>query len=212
MRKFNVSLALLFVAVFALVTFSPLNAYADTVSMTYEKAGGQSSGNDYVYPYYFSIDGSSTYTPLMCLSFTLDIQPNESLTATIAQVPGNFDYEEAAYIFSQASATGASTDQIAVAQWSNWVLFDSGAMSSVPSDYKDDVTTLLDNAADHVKNNPYDSLYSKYVVYQPYSWTSSGEPQNMMGEAPTPEPGSLLLLGTGMLGLSAFWYRRRSIA
>jgi hypothetical protein len=212
MKKLNVVLALMAVAVFALLSLSPLKAYADTVTMVYEYPGGQSSGNDYVYPYNFSINGNPTLSPLMCLSFTHDISQGESWNATIAQVLGNSNYEQAAYIFSQASAPSASSDQIAVAQWSNWVLFDSDAMSSVPSQYQGDVTALLDTAAAYVLANPASSLYSQYVVYEPYSWTSSGEPQNMMGDAPAPEPGSLILLGTGMFGLVTFMYRRKIIA
>jgi|CZKF01.1.fsa_nt_gi hypothetical protein len=214
MKKFNLSLVLFVVAVFALLSFSPVIAYADTdtAALYYSGPGGQSSGNDYVFPYNFNIDGSATLTPLMCLSFTLDITPGESWTATIAQVMGNTNYEKAAYIFSQASAPGASTDQIAVAQWSNWVLFDAGASSSVPTNYQGDVSALLDTAAAYVLANPDSSLYSQHVVYEPYSWSSSGEPQFLMGDTPTPEPGSLILLGTGMFGLAAIWFRRKRFA
>jgi hypothetical protein len=84
----------------------------------------------------------------------------------------------------------------------------------VPTQYEGDVTALLDTAASYVLANPTSGLYSNYVVYLPVAGSESqgGMPQNMMGDAPTPELGSLILLGTGMLGLAALRLRKRRIA
>jgi hypothetical protein len=215
MKKFNVGLSLLVVAVCTLF-FTPGNAYADTVTLTFESVGGQSSGNDYVYPYNFSINGSSTLTPLMCLSFTQDISQGESWQATVDPVLGNTEYEEAAYIFSLAAAPGASQTTIADAQWANWELFDPGASSSLPGSVNQaDVTTILDNAATYVLNNPDSSLYSNLEVFVPVAGSQPwGDvtPQIFIGDSPAPEPGTLVLLGTGLLGLAASLYRKKRLA
>ena len=220
MKKFNLGLALLVVAVFALLTFSPVKVYADTVTLTLETASYDSTSGEYVYPYGFSVDGSATTSPLMCVDFYNHINFGESWTATITQIAGNTQYEEAAYIFSLANAPGASADTIAEANWANWDLFQTQEASSdflpgsVPAQYQGDVTSMLSAAASYVEGNPNSSLYSQYTMFVPASGWPSGDdtPQTFIGDAPTPEPRSLILLGTGMLGLATFLFRRRRFA
>jgi len=203
----------------ALLLLAPLAAYADTVTLTstgYGAISGSGAGASNVYPYDFTVtssSGSVSNVPLMCLSFENDIEQGESWNATIAPISGTL-YEEAAYIFSQIGTAGAAD-----ASWANWELLDSGdtlLSRTVAGLSKSDQTTidnLLTDAAAYVANNPNSSIYSDYVLYLPADGSENpiadGTPQVLIGDAPTPEPSSLVLLASGLLASAIFLYFKR---
>jgi hypothetical protein len=214
MNKFR-KYMMLSVFAFGVFLLSPRLGYADTMTVTLESVGGQQSGSEYVYPYNFSFNGSATLTPLMCISFTKQISIGESWTATLVPISGNKTYVEAAYIFSLAAAPGASAKTIAEAQWANWEFFDPGnqnLLNSVPNGYQSDITSLLNRAALFAQNNVNTKIYSDLNVFIPVNGTQSwgGTPQTLIGDPlpQAPEPGSLLLMGSGLLGLAGLLYRR----
>ena len=220
MKKFSVGIVLFAVALCALLLFCPPKGYADSVILKLEGVGGQTSGSDYVFPYDFSFNGSKTLTPLMCISFENDIYFDESWTATLVPISGNVQYVEAAYIFSLAAAPGASATTVAEAQWANWELFDQddpNLLNSVPAGYQNDIDALLAKASLFAQNNVNTNLYANDNIFVPVAGSQSegGPPQFLIGDplpGDSPEPSSFILFGTGLLGLAAFWFRRRCIA
>ncbi len=206
------------VALFALL-FCPPKGYADTMTLTLESVGGQTSGPDYVYPYNFSFNGSTTLTPLMCVSYENEIYFGESWQATMVPVTGsgNVRYVEAAYIFSLANAPGASTTTVAEAQWANWELFDpndANLLGNVPACYQGDINALLATALYFADNNLNTTNYPTIDIFIPIDGTQTegGTPQTLIGDpVSSPEPSSYLLFATGLLGLAALWYRRQSV-
>lgn len=195
-------------------------ARADQVNLKLESLGGQQSGTDYVYPYNFSVNNSTILTPLMCISFTKDIVVGESWTATVEPISGNATYVEAAYLYTLANAHGASTTTIAEAQWANWELFDPNdpnLLNSVPDGDQRDISTLLSQAALFAKNNVNTNIYSNLDIYIPVNGSQStgGIPQSLIGYSlllATPEPGTLILMGSGLLGVAGFLYLKRHSA
>lgn len=201
----------------ALLPFSPLRVYADsigsTVTLQLTSAQGTSYGGDYVYPYYVSINGGSPAASLMCISYDNEVAFGESWTATVTPITTPLQ-EEAAWLFNDdnAAISAGDTARQIDDQWAAWELFSTNAQNATPPDAG--AATQLALAGSEYGSEP-PSFYEKFVIYAPNNggWPAGDEqPQDFLGAAPTPEPGTLILLGSGMLGLAGFLYRKKHSA
>jgi hypothetical protein len=187
-------------------------SYADSVPMTFTGTSGASNGADYIYPYYFSINGSSTQTSLMCVSYDNEIWQGESWTATTSPITtaSSIVGQEDAYLFSLIGGSMYSNNDIQEAAW----YLSASNPSSVPTTPND--TALLLAASNAVTNgidlSSFDDGQFTLYTADPGSQIplTDGTPQNFVGVSPVPEPGSLLLLATGLFGFAGVLYRRRS--
>jgi hypothetical protein len=215
------------------LALSALPVFADTVKLT-GTGPGNNSGGVYTYPYIFTVNGV-TNVPLMCDSFLNEVYVGETWTANVNPITsaGNAGsasaglyasnpnsqnlYDAAGLIYlgalgkgPLAGTAGITSLSTGLANWAIWDLFDPGITDPYGTlPFSLSTLNSLDNTA-LSDVGAYKGLLADVVVYTPLSGTQQpagdGVPQEYIGMVP--EPSSLLMMGSGVLGLAGFARRR----
>jgi hypothetical protein len=201
------ALKLLVAALF--VIGATVAAFADPVEVRFAGLGGQSQNGEYTYPYYLTID-NGPQMPMICDDFLHQSNVGDTWQANLTNLGiGNLgktrfnnltDYEEEGFLLMQINDGNQN-------EWGNinfaiWKIFDPNVnMGDTPpgtlgAKYWYEIATSADLS---------NVDFSNVEIVTPKNPSCENGDQEFMYL--TPEPGTLMLIGSGLLGL--FSQRKR---
>ncbi len=176
-----------------------LPAMADA-NMLFSSAGSNNYMGTPSFPYYLSVNGGPLQE-MMCAGFNEHISGGETWKATVASVGSldpvsNLVDYQAAYLFRLSVVDNGADSDINAAVW--WLYegvptLDTGAQNYV---------TLAQSQTYH------SGEFADIYLYTAIPGTESGGLGTAQNFFATPEPGSLFLLGSGVLALSGIIRRK----